>query len=219
MFTGLVREIGTLRQVRRRRGVTALAIAAPAVAGELAVGDSLAVDGICLTVTDRRGDQVVVEAVAQTRRLTTLGSWRVGRRVHLEPAVRAGDPLGGHIVSGHVEGTARLVTRRREGDALRLTFRLPRELARRLVPQGSVAVDGVSLTVAELPGPDRFTVAVIPETQRATKLGTLRPGEAVNIETDLLTRRDGAGGDPGGRPGGPLTIDGILFRGWGGGRR
>ena len=217
MFTGLVREIGTVRAVRRRRGVSVLELAAPASAPQLAVGDSLAVDGICLTVTAVRPPLVTVEAVAQTRRLTTLGAWRAGRRVHLEPAVRAGDPLGGHLVSGHVEGTARLVARRREGDALRLEFRAEPALLRRVPRQGSVAVDGVSLTVADRPGPDRFAVAVIPETQRATRLGGLRPGATVNLETDLLLRRDAAPADSGDAASGTgaLTMERILSRGWG----
>ncbi len=237
MFTGLVREIGTLRAVEPRAGATGLRIAAPATAPGLAPGDSLAVDGICLTVTGVAGPVVAVEAAAETRRVTTLAGWRAGRRLHLEPALRAGDALGGHLVLGHVDGTGRLLARRAVGRALRLAFALPPRLARWLLPKGSVAVDGVSLTVDEGPFRDRFAVTVVPHTLGATRLGELRLRQAVNLEMDVLVKAargeapasalaldGGAGGDRGpagdaghgaAAPAAGLTPARVLARGWG----
>jgi riboflavin synthase len=220
MFTGLVREIGTLRAATRRGGVTCLIVAAPGCAPRLAPGDSLAVNGICLTVAARRGPLVTLEAVAETRRVTTLGEWRAGRRVHLEPALRVGEGLDGHFVQGHVDGTGRVVAHERRPGAWRLTVALPVALARGLVPRGAIAVDGVSLTLDDRPPGDRFTVSLVPRTLDATCLGALRPGDAVNLELDALARaaaRAGAAG-AGGVPEPPraaLTLADLLSRGFG----
>ncbi|MHB8078254.1 MAG: riboflavin synthase [Candidatus Krumholzibacteriia bacterium] len=220
MFTGLVREIGTLRAVTRRGGVTRLTVAAPGSAPRLAPGDSLAVNGICLTVTARRGPLVTLEAVAETRRVTTLGEWRAGRRVHLEPALRVGEGLDGHFVLGHVDGTGRVVAHERRPGAWRLTVALPAALARGLVPKGAIAVDGVSLTLDDRAADDRFTVSLVPRTLDATCLGSLRPGDAVNVELDALARaaaRAGAAAAAGapGAPRAPLTSADLLSRGFG----
>ncbi len=220
MFTGLVREIGTLRAATRRGAVTRLIVAAPGCAPRLAPGDSLAVNGICLTVAARRGPLVTLEAVAETRRVTTLGEWRAGRRVHLEPALRVGEGLDGHFVQGHVDGTGRVVAHERRPGAWRLTVALPVALARGLVPKGAVAVDGVSLTLDDRPPGDRFTVSLVPRTLAATCLGVLRPGDAVNIELDALARAAahagaaGAGGAPE-PPRAALTLADLLSRGFG----
>jgi riboflavin synthase len=198
MFTGLIREVGVLRAVRAAGGgVTRLDIRAPGTAPRLEVGDSVAVNGICLTVTGRSGATISVEAATETRRLTTLAGWRAGMRLHLEPALRAGDALDGHLVLGHVDGTGRVARIARRGRDWLLTVRLPARLARLLLPKGSVAVDGVSLTVDEGPFTDRFTVNLIPHTLAATRFASLRVGEAVNLEMDMLVKAARGEGLPG----------------------
>jgi riboflavin synthase alpha subunit len=186
MFTGLIREIGTLRSLSSGPQLSRLEIHAPATAPRVGDGDSLAVDGICLTVTAVRGELVRVEAAAETRRVTTLTGWRVGRRLHLEPSLRAGDPIDGHLVLGHVDGTGRVVALERRGASVNLTVRCGEELARWLMPKGSVAVDGVSLTVDAGPHVDRFTVNLIPHSLRWTTFAAARPGRVVNLEMDVL---------------------------------
>ena len=215
MFTGLVREIGTVASVSARAGVAVLTLRAPACAPDLAVGDSLAVDGVCLTVTAGRGPLVTVEAVAETRRASTLDAWRPGRRVHLEPALRAGDRLGGHLVLGHVDGVGRVLRLERAGGAARLTVQPPPGFARWLLPKGSVAVDGVSLTLDAAPGEAAFTVSLIPQTLGTTRLGELSPGDGVNLEADVLAKgaaSQGAATHPKGTP--PLTYERILASGF-----
>jgi riboflavin synthase len=194
MFTGLIREIGRLRSVARRRGVRRLAVTAPKLASRLAVGDSVAVNGICLTVTVLSGDGFRVDAAAETSRVTTLPAWRPGDRLHLEPSLRLGDPIDGHLVLGHVDGVGRVVVIRRVGGSLFATVKLDRELARFLRPKGSIAVDGVSLTVDAGPFRDRFTVNLIPHTLEWTFFDRLRVGQAVNLELDVLVK-SAAGGD------------------------
>lgn len=211
MFTGLVREIGTVASVAARGGVAVLTLRAPACAPDLAVGDSLAVDGVCLTVTAGRGPLVTVEAVAETRRATTLDAWRPGRRVHLEPALRAGDRLGGHLVLGHVDGVGRVLRLERAGAAALLTIRPPAGFARWLLPKGSLAVDGVSLTLDAAPGAAAFTVSLIPQTLGTTRLGELAPGDGVNLEADVLAKRTEA---PGAADARPLTYQRILASGF-----
>ena len=195
MFTGLVREIGRLRGLAPRGGVLRLDIAAPGTARTARPGDSVAVDGICLTVVAVGRGAFSVEAASETRRLTTLRLWRPGRRLHLEPSLRAGDPLDGHLVQGHVDGTGRVAAVRRAGRDLLVTVALAPELARFLTPKGSVAVDGVSLTVDEGPHRDRFTVNLIPHTLDWTTFAGLRPGRLVNLEMDVLVKaaRSGRG--------------------------
>ncbi|MBD3219679.1 riboflavin synthase [bacterium] len=188
MFTGLIREIGTLRRLVPGRESTRLDIRAPRTAGDLAAGDSLAVDGICLTVTGTRGEVVTVQAAVETRRVTTLRRWRIGRRVHLEPALRAGQALDGHLVLGHVDGTGRIARVARRGDSLLMTVRCGGRLAAWLMPKGSVAVDGVSLTVDEGPHTDRFTVNLIPYTLQWTRFAQARTGDEVNLEMDVLVK-------------------------------
>jgi len=194
MFTGLIREIGRLRSVAPRGGVARLEVAAPRTAAAAQTGDSIAVDGICLTVVAVRRGLFAVEAASETRRLTTLRWWRPGRRVHLEPSLRAGDPLDGHLVQGHIDGTGRVAAVRRAGSDLLVTVSLAPELASFLTPKGSVAVDGVSLTVDAGPHRDRFTVNLIPHTLQWTTFAGLRPGRLVNLEMDVLVKaaRSGA---------------------------
>ncbi len=223
MFTGLVREVGTLQRKSRRGGMTVLEIRAPGIAARTSPGDSIAVNGICLTVvrTDARG--FAVEAGAETRRLTTLASWRTGRRVHLEPALRAGDALDGHLVQGHVDGVGRVLRLEKGAGTWNLTIDLETKLARYLTPRGSVAIDGVSLTVDEGPFTDRFTVNLIPHTVKETNFGFLRSGDRVNLEMDVLVKaaRSGRDGDARGkdsndtgRPPAGLTLERLLSKGF-----
>jgi len=193
MFTGLVREVGRVSRVSRAAGITTLEIDAPLTARPPqgpppAVGDSVAVNGVCLTLVGLAGSRIRVEATPETLRVTTLDDWVVATPVHLEPSLRVGDQLGGHFVLGHVDGTGRLAALRKRGGAAWMTVTLPRELARRLVPKGSIAVDGVSLTLDEGPFDDRFTVTLIPHTLRATRFAALAAGAKVNLELDVLTK-------------------------------
>ncbi len=207
MFTGLVREIGVLRRASASGG---LVLAAPLTAGRLQAGDSLAVDGICLTVTGVNRDLVSVDAAAETRRVTTLASWRVGRRVHLEPALRVGEALDGHLVLGHVDGVGRVTAVRRAGASWFMTVHCGRELSPWLLPKGSVAVDGVSLTVDEGPHREAFTVNLVPHTLRQTTFAGARVGRKVNLEMDMLVKA--ARAQDATRP--AVTLTSILARGW-----
>ena len=216
MFTGLVREIGTVQGVRRRGDLAHLALHAPACAPDLEIGDSLATDGVCLTVTGIAGGTVTVDAMAETLRVTTLGDWRAGRRVHLEPALRAGDRLGGHLVLGHVDAVGTVDAARRRGGQLRLSIAYPARLGAWLLPKGSIAVDGVSLTLDERPAAGVLVVNLIPHTLRETRIGELRPGDRVNLEADVLAKGAGSVATPDVPAAGadPLTLDRILSRGW-----
>ncbi len=213
MFTGLVREIGRIRSLRTRAGLTAIALDAPRTAGGLAIGDSLAVNGVCLTVTALAGTRVSVEASAETRRVTTLARWRAGDEVHLEPALRAGEALGGHFVLGHVDGTGRVLRVARGQGVLRITVGVAGPLCASLVPKGSIAVDGVSLTLDAGPFRGSFTVTLIPHTLGATRFGSLHAGDAVNLEFDVLSKTATARATRGATPP-ALTTTSILSKGW-----
>jgi riboflavin synthase alpha subunit len=226
MFTGLVREIGRLRGTVPRGGIVRLDIEAPVTAGAAAVGESIAVNGICLTVTAVKGRVFSVEAAAETKRLTTLRYWRRGERLHLEPALRAGDPLDGHLVQGHVDGVGTVKRVREAGGSLLVTVAPPADLARFLTPKGSVAVDGVSLTVDEGPFDRGFTVNLIPHTLEWTTFDRNLVGRQVNLEMDVLVKAArGSGGVklPGLTAGAadrekkkdPWTMDRLLAKGFG----
>jgi riboflavin synthase len=187
MFTGIVEEVGVVWAVAGIPGGIRITVAARAVLEELAIGDSIDLDGVCQTVVHRSADRFAVEAVGETLQKTTLGGWRAGRRVNLERALKTGGRLGGHIVQGHVNGTGRILARRPGGEHFLLEVRLPEELRRYVVEEGSIAVDGVSLTVARLRGP-RVGIRVVPHTAAHTTLGAKRTGEPVNIEVDVLAR-------------------------------
>lgn len=188
MFTGLIRAQGELTALRPRgEGVEVLVAGVPA-AWRLDEGASLAVDGICLTVESFSAAGVQMYLSAETLACTTARTWAPGRSMHLEPALRAGDPLGGHMVSGHVDAVGILSAREPRGEDLVLTFTLPAALAPAVVPKGSIAVDGVSLTVNATDGAT-FAVNIIPHTQRATHLGRLAVGDAVNLEADMVAKQ------------------------------
>ena len=187
MFTGIVREKGRVVAVERRDGGVRIAVDAPQTASTTAVGDSVSVSGVCLTATDARDGRIAFDAVAETVGRTTIGALAPSAEVNVEPAVRAGEPLGGHYVQGHVDAVGRVLAHDPEGDGTRLWIEAPRQLLRYCVEKGSVAVDGVSLTIATL-ADDAFTVALVPHTLGATTLGRLRPGGAVNLEVDVLAK-------------------------------
>jgi len=186
MFTGLVAEVGRVERIERDDAGARIAIAAE-LAAELAPGDSIAVNGVCLTAVEPHPGGFAADAMNQTLELTALGSLEPGDGVNLEAAMRASDRLGGHIVQGHVDASAEVLEVREDGFARWLRVALPGELERYVVERGSVALDGVSLTVARLE-PGALEVSLIPETQERTTLGAIAPGDRVNVEVDVMAR-------------------------------
>jgi len=187
IFTGLIMEVGRVRRADRRADGAYFVFAAQKVLEGTRIGDSIAINGVDLTVTEMGAGHFTADGSLETLRRTTLGGLRAGSRVNLERALGVGERLGGHMVQGHVDGTGELVTAAREGNAYRLRFRFPRELGRYIALKGSICVDGISLTVAAL-GDDWFEVAVIPHTWRETTLGERRGGDRVNLEVDVLAK-------------------------------
>jgi len=188
MFTGIVQCVGEVVEARSRGAGMSLAIAARFPKGSLSLGDSVAVEGACLTVTSLREGVFTVDASAQTLAMTTVGSFTAGVKVNLEQALTLSTPLGGHLVSGHVDGRGRLEAVDREGDFLRWTVSAPPSLMPFVADKGSVALNGVSLTVIGLNGDLAFDLMLIPHTIAATSLVHRRVGDAVNLEADLLAR-------------------------------
>ncbi len=186
MFTGIVTDLGRVRAVEGD-GDRRLAIETGYDTAGLDLGASVCCSGVCLTVVAKGPGWFAVDVSAETLSKTSLSDWRPGRPVNLERALKVGDELGGHIVSGHVDGLARVLERRPEGDSQRFSFEAPAELARFIAPKGSVALDGVSLTVNEVDGA-RFGVNIIPHTAQVTTFGALAPGDRVNLEIDMLAR-------------------------------
>jgi len=187
MFTGIVQEIGSVRAVEHGPDGSVLRVRLPRTAVGLRVGDSVAVDGVCLTAVRVEGDQAAFEAMGETLARSTLGNLRVGADVNIEPALKAGEPLGGHIVQGHVDAVVRVVDVRPEGIAHVVSVEAPRGLHRYLVEKGSVGLAGVSLTVSALTH-DGFEVWLIPHTRAATTLGSVRPGSTLNMEVDQVAK-------------------------------
>ena len=188
MFTGIVREVGRVVETEGGAAARTLVVEAPRTASSTAVGDSVAIAGVCLTaeaVDDQ--SRVRFHAVAETLRRTTLGDLAAGDEVNVEPALRAGEPLGGHVVQGHVDGLGTIGSVEAEGDGLRVVVEAPPDVLRYCVEKGSITVDGVSLTVAELLE-DAFAVALVPHTLSATTLRDLAPGRRVNLEVDVLAK-------------------------------
>jgi len=192
MFTGIITDIGEVIAVEpRAQGLARLTIACGYDPDSIGVGASIACSGVCLTVVarDKEGNRgwFAVEAAAETLRLTTVGNWRRGTRINLERALKIGDELGGHMVAGHADGLAGVVTREDFTDMARFTLRVPQALTRFIAAKGSVALDGVSLTVNEV-ADHTFSVLIIPHTLKVTTLGSLAAGDAVNLEVDLMAR-------------------------------
>ncbi len=187
MFTGIVSVLGAVISIEGDAD-RSLDIEAPSMdAARLRIGDSISVQGVCLTVTRFHEGVFSTDVSRETLRATSLGALRVGDRVNLEPALRVGDALGGHWVSGHVDGTADVVALAEEARSRRMQFDLPAELGRFVAPKGSICLDGVSLTVNSIDG-IRFDVNIIPHTLEFTTLGALRVGDRVNVEIDLVAR-------------------------------
>jgi riboflavin synthase len=187
MFTGLVEEVGRLEWLRRGEGSAQLALTAPLVGQGIQIGDSVAVNGCCLTVTLAQEGLMIFDLLEETLKKTNLGVLKAGSKVNLERSLPANGRLGGHFVQGHVDTTIALVHLSRQGQDLRLDFELPDEYARFIAYKGSVAINGTSLTVAEV-GTETFTVWIIPHTASATNLGELQPGDRVNLECDILSK-------------------------------
>jgi riboflavin synthase len=187
MFSGIVQEIGEVVALEREGEQVRLHVRAPRTAPRLAIGDSVAVDGVCLTATNLDGEVFTAGLAPETLRRTNLGTLRPGARVNLEPARRAGDPMGGHYVQGHVDGVGTIVADTPEGDSRRLRFRAPPELLRYVVVKGFIAVDGISLTVTECDD-ESFGVALIAHTQEVTTLGEKTVGDTVNLEVDVVAK-------------------------------
>ncbi len=194
MFTGIISDVGAIRAVERR-GDTRVVVGTAYDTATIDLGASIACSGVCLTVVDKgrdeRGGWFAVDVSGETLDRTAQGQWREGKKLNLERAMRLGDELGGHIVTGHVDGVAEVVGTCPEGDSKRIGFAVPRELAPFLAPKGSVTIDGVSLTVNDVRDTAEgahFSINLIPHTQAVTTLGSLETGHAVNIEIDVLAR-------------------------------
>lgn len=185
MFTGLIEGTGTLLRLDRRGGDAQMLIQANFPMHDVRLGESIAVDGACLTVVSSQRNVFTVDVSIETLNCTTLGSKRTGARLNLERALRLGDRLGGHMVSGHVDGIGVLRDRCLEGRSLRLFFQVPSDLTRYIIEKGSIAVNGISLTVNGCTE-SHFDVNIIPHTAGETTISEIQPGEAVNIETDLI---------------------------------
>lgn len=191
MFTGIIEELGTIVAIEPSADALRLTVRGPKAVADAGHGDSISVNGVCLTVVDRTADTFTADVMAQTITVSAVGTLAVGDAVNLERAALVGDRLGGHIVQGHVDGTGAVLSIT-PGEAWSVVrFSIPADLARLVVDKGSIAVSGVSLTVSAIGRDDRahwFEVSLIPETLRATVLGTLSIGDTVNLETDILAR-------------------------------
>ncbi len=187
MFTGLIRERGRVTVASGGPEGVRLEVEAPRTAAGTGAGDSVSIDGACLTAEAVVDGRIAFHAVAETVRRSALGSLGPGAEVNIEPAVRAGEPLGGHYVQGHVDGVGRVRSHEPEGDGTRLWVEPPSDLLRYCVEKGAVTVDGVSLTIAAL-ADDAFAAALVPHTLAVTTLGRLRPGDVVNLEIDVLAK-------------------------------
>jgi riboflavin synthase len=187
VFTGIVEEVGTVVALDAGAGGARLAIRAPKLAPLAAIGDSISISGCCLTAVAVEGDVLRFEAVPETLARTSLGRLNEGSQVNLEDALRAGEPFGGHLVQGHVDGVGEVVAISPEGDGYRLRVRLPGDLARYAAEKGSIALAGISLTIAALAG-DEIEIALIPHTWTATTVGALRVGDPVNLEVDVVAK-------------------------------
>lgn len=185
MFTGIIEDVGEVKGIRGNDKGISLQISIPGFFDDIKIGDSISVNGVCLTAKVINGGTFSTDVSSETISKTTLGRFRAGERVNLERALRLSDRLGGHIVSGHIDGTARLKERRDEGESVRLSFSLDKELLRYVINKGSIAIDGISLTVNEV-GDGGFTVNIIPHTAKNTTILDKKAGDEVNIEVDII---------------------------------
>ena len=212
MFTGIVGEVGSVRGVEQLAGGVELAVEGPLTARRLSIGASVSLSGVCQTVVRLDGPEFRVQAVGTTLERTTLGRLSVGKRVNLEASLRAGDDIGGHLVTGHVDATARVSRLDGQGEALLLSIDLPRELLRFTAPRGAIAIDGISLTVADVRASE-VTISVIPHTRDHTTVRNYRVGDEVNVEVDLLARYVDRLLEQRAHPSGPgLTLEALAGR-------
>lgn len=191
MFTGIIEELGTIRKITTAKDGARLEVSAKTVLADAKLGDSIAVNGVCLTVVDKAADWFAADASAETLRRTSLKQAHAGSRVNLERAMAATSRFGGHIVQGHVDGTGEFLEAKAIGESWAVRFKFPAELARYIVEKGSITVDGVSLTVAALGDQTSecwFEIAVIPHTWKVTNLSSLERGAAVNLEVDVIAK-------------------------------
>ncbi|GIW46580.1 MAG: riboflavin synthase subunit alpha [Deltaproteobacteria bacterium] len=188
MFTGIVEDVGEIKNIVSKEKEVLFTIKTGSIdVKEVSLGESIAVNGTCLTVIAKGDDSFTVEASYETLRRTNLSSLGIGSKVNLERSLKVGGRLGGHILSGHIDGVGRVESLKREGESLEVWFEVPKELSKYIVEKGSIAVDGVSLTVNQVKG-NRFSVVIIPYTQRATTFSGLKTGDLVNIECDILAK-------------------------------
>ncbi len=185
MFTGIIEGLGEIRGLERSGGGLKIHLIPPFSARKLTLGESVAVNGVCLTVTHIDGETATFDISPETISRTTLGGLKPGDRVNVERALRASDRLGGHIVSGHVDGVGRVLSRRSQGDFLFYEVQIPSELSRYVIQKGSIAIDGISLTVNDIRD-HRLSLAIIPHTASLTTIGYRQPGDLVNIEVDII---------------------------------
>ena len=187
MFTGLITDLGRVRRIDSSAGGARLAIETAYDMAEVEIGASIACSGACLTVVEKGPDWFAVDVSAESLARTTIGGWKAGDRVNLEQSLRLGDTLGGHLVTGHVDAVTTVLERRPDGDSQRFSFAIPEGYEGFIAPKGSVALDGVSLTVNEVEN-GRFGVNIIPHTAERTRFGVLKAGDRVNLEVDLIAR-------------------------------
>jgi riboflavin synthase len=187
MFTGIIQDIGEIVAIDKKGDWNVTIKTAALPLDKMALGASVACGGVCLTIIEKSKTEFRVQVSMETLGKTVAAQWKVGQRINLEPALRAGDELGGHLLSGHVDGVAKVTGRTPESDSLRYQFEVPQAFVRFLAPKGSVAIDGVSLTVNEVEG-TRFGINIIPHTQGMTTLAALNVGDTVNFEIDMIAR-------------------------------
>jgi riboflavin synthase len=187
LFTGLIQDVGKIQSIDRRSGGICLTISTQLDLGTAKIGDSISVEGVCLTVVKLSGRTFTAEVSLETLRRTTLATAKERQSVNLETALKMSDPMGGHFVAGHVDGTGEIIEAAPEGNSIRYRFRVPREIGRFLIEKGSIAVDGISLTVMECQDQE-FSVSVIPHTTQTTTLGKKKTGDRVNLENDLIAK-------------------------------
>jgi riboflavin synthase len=219
MFTGIIAEVGRVRSLRRSSQGATISVSAERILAGAPVGGSVAVNGVCLTMTGIEEKSFAADVSEETLRRTALGQLTVGSRVNLELPLAVGDHLGGHIVQGHVDGTGRFLSKRPAGESFMFRFAYPQELGRYIVLKGSIAVDGISLTLAGL-SERWFEVAIIPHTIKLTNLSSLNPGDPVNLEIDILAKyverllQARLGAEQPSQPPSTLTVEGLKELGY-----
>lgn len=185
MFTGIIEELGCVKSIRKGAASAVLCIEAPSILADTRIGDSIATNGVCLTVTSNDGNSFTADVMHETLRRSSLGQLVAGSKVNLERAMALGERFGGHIVSGHIDGTGKILRIERDDNAYWYSVSAPQSILRLIIEKGSVAIDGISLTVAAVER-DSFKVSVIPHTRAVTNLGSKKPGDTVNLENDII---------------------------------